>query len=235
MGVGDAGSEKYEGERERKRANPGGQGGARAKEKRGSQNRIANDVKDENLAENGVLIGLPAQRGKEKIDVDRDGEDGDLQEIEKAKSVDGGGIVFGAGKKHHEDGSGPDEEEDIGRPGRVRGVGDEGLVVGGDGLRGGVEREGDGEEEPELAGVAGRAASRGERADGGEQDDGEVERVGEQQTGDGGADEIEVEDEEQREKQSGCESETRKTTGGEQERLAARLMMEKCTTGSGEW
>ena len=135
-----------------------------------------------------MVIGLPAQWGKEKVDVNRDGEDGDLQEIEKAKGVDGGGIVFGAGQKHHEDGSGPDEEEDIGRPRRERGAGDKGLVVGSDGLCGGGERESDGEQEPELAGIAGGAASRVERADGGEQDNGEVEGVGQEQAGGTGVD-----------------------------------------------
>jgi len=159
------------------------------------------------------LIGLPARGGVEEIKIERDGEDGDLKEVKKAKGINAGGILVGTRKKDHEYGSGPDEEENIGRPRNLCGIGNKALVVGADGLSQGLERKGDGEEEPNLASVAGRALGDIERANGGEDDHGNVEGVGNKEAGDRGVNKFEVEDEQQGYEERGRNSESRKLAG----------------------
>jgi hypothetical protein len=94
------------------------------------------------------------------------------------------------------------------------------LVVGGYALGAGFERKGNREEKPELARVTRSAEGRVEGADRGEKNNGEVEGVGEEEAGGGRTIESEVEDEEQREEKSGCDSESRKPAGGEHDGLA---------------
>jgi hypothetical protein len=85
------------------------------------------------------VVGLPARRNVEEIEIGGGGDNGDLKKVEDAEPVDGGGVVIGGREKHHENGSGPDKEQKIGRPGNFRRAGNEALVVGADGLRDGFE------------------------------------------------------------------------------------------------
>ena len=87
------------------------------------------------------MRGLPAGGGVEEIEIGGDGNDRDLDEVEDAEPINAGGVLVGTRKEHHEDGSGPDEEQDVGGPGNLRGAGDETLVVGADGLSEGFESE----------------------------------------------------------------------------------------------
>jgi hypothetical protein len=98
---------------EGKQAKPSRDNGARAEEKGESKDEVAGNVNDEDLAEKGGLIGLPAGWSVEKIKVESGGEDGDLKKIEKANGVDAGGVVVGTGKEDHENGCGPNEEENV--------------------------------------------------------------------------------------------------------------------------
>ena len=72
-----------------------------------------------------------------------------------------------------------------------------------------------------MTGVTGRAPGGVEATDGGEKDDGGVQGIGGEKAGDDGTNEFEVEDEEQRDEKSGCDSESRKLAGGKQRNLAA--------------
>src|SRR5208283_1919963 len=119
---------------------PGRERGSGAKEESGRENKIPDDVEDENLAEKVSVVGLPAGRDVEEIEIGGGGDDGDLKKVEDAEPVDGGGIVVVGGKKHHENGSSPDEEQKIGRQGNLGGAGNETLEVGADGLSDGFER-----------------------------------------------------------------------------------------------
>lgn len=56
------------------------------------------------------------------------------------------------------------------------------MVKGGGGLGEGFKREGDGEESPQLARIGLRAEGSIGGGERGEKDDGEIERVGEEQT-----------------------------------------------------
>jgi len=159
---------------------------------------------------------LPAGGRVEEVEVEGESEDGDLEEIEKTEGVDAGGVVIGAREKNHEDGGGPDEVENVRGPGNLNGGGDEALVVGADGLREGFEGERGGKEEPDLSRVAGGAASNVEGAEGGEEDHGEVEGVGEEELGGRRGNKFEIEDEEQRKKKSGRKGEAREFAGGGQ-------------------
>ena len=84
------------------------------------------------------------------------------------------------------------------------------MVVGGENLSNGFESEANGEKNPDLTGVAGRAKTNVERTEGGERDDDSVERVGEEEAGEGGADKLQIADEEGYREESGEESEPRK-------------------------
>ena len=57
--------------------------------------------------------------------------------------------------------------------------------------------------QPDLAGMAGRAKNGIEGADGGEENHGEVDRIGEEEIGEGGGNQFQVEDEEQGQKEGG--------------------------------
>jgi hypothetical protein len=162
---------------------------------------------------------LPASGGVEEIEIEGDGKNGDLEEIEKAKRVDAGGVLVGARKKDHEDRSGPDEIKDIGWPGDLGGTGDETLVVGANGLGDRFKSEGESEEIPDLSGIAGRTARSVKGAAGGEEAHGEVQGVGDEEIGEGGANKFEVEDKKKGKKESGGENETRKLAGREQDDL----------------
>lgn len=141
------------------------------------------------------MRGLPAGGGVEEIEIGGNGNDRDLDEVEDAEPSNAGGVLVGTRKEHHEDGSGPDKEENVRRPGRLCGAGDEALIVGTDGLGQGLESEGDGEKKPELACVGGRAARGIERAGGSEEGHREVQGVGDQEPGGGRANKLKVEDE----------------------------------------
>ena len=104
------------------------------------------------------------------------------------------------------------------------GAGDEALIVGTDGFRESFEGKCDGQEEPELARVTGRAARDIEAAGGGEDNHGEVEGIGEKEAGGGGANKFEVEDEKQGQKERGRKGESRKLAGREQSALTKTTM-----------
>jgi hypothetical protein len=192
--VGKDESEEDKSENKGERAQPGRQLGARAEKESGSEDEVASQIEDENLAEERGLIGLPARRRVEEIEVKSGGEDGDLEEVEKAKGVDGAGVLVGTRKEDHENRSGPDEEEDVGRPGTFRGARNETLVVSADALANGFESKSDGEEIPDLARVAGRATGNVEADERSGHNHGEIEGVREKQVGEGGANEFEVEE-----------------------------------------
>ena len=215
--IGENESEEDGGQGAGKGAQPGREGGAGAEEESEGEDEVAGDVDEEDFTEDGGLIGSPTSGGIEEIEVEGDGDDGDLEEVEKAEGVDSGGVLVRARKKDHEDGSGPDEKENIGGPGRMRGAGNKTLVIGADGLSERFEGKSDGEERPDLAGVAGRASRREERAGGGEQGHGEVEGIGNKEIGEGGAIKFDVEEQEQREEERRGKKETRKLAGWEQD------------------
>lgn len=162
------------------------------------------------------MLGLPAGGGVEEIEIGGDGNDSDLEEVEDAEPIDAGGVLVGARKEHHEDGSGPDEEQNIGGPGNLRGTGDKALVVGADGLSKGFESEGDGEKKPELARVGGRAARDIEGAGGSEEDHHEVEGIGNEEAFCGAANGFEIEEKQDGYKNSERNGKPRKLAGREQ-------------------
>jgi len=86
-------------------------------------------------------------------------------------------------------------------------------------LRESFEGECDGQEEPELARVTGRAARDIEGAGGSEEDHGEVEEIGEKEAGGGGANKFEVEYEKESQEESGRNGESRKLARREQSDL----------------
>jgi hypothetical protein len=160
---------------------------------------------------------LPARGDVKEIEVDGGGDNGDLKKVEDAEQVErGGGVVVGGWEKHHEDGSSPDEEQKIGRPGNLRRAGDERLVIGADGLSDGFERQSDREKSPELAGVAGGTASDVEGGNGGQEEHGEVQGVGEKKAFGGGMNELQIEDEQNSDEDRGSDGEAGKLAGREQ-------------------
>jgi len=222
FGIGENENEEGDREDDAKGAQPGRDGGARAKEESDGKNDITGKVNEENLAEEGGLILVPARGGVEEVEIESDGKDSDLEKIEKANGVDAGGVLLRKRKEDHENRSGPDEEENVGWPRILSRAGNKTLVIGADDLSESFECKGDGEEEPELAGVAGGAAGGVEGTDCGEKDHGRVQGIGGEKAGHGGTNEFEVEDEEQRNEESGCDSEPRKLAGGKQGDLTRR-------------
>jgi hypothetical protein len=98
---------------------------------------------------------------------------------------------------------------------------DEALVIGANNLCQEFEGEGGTEEEPELTRVTGRAAGDEKGAEGGEEGHGGVEGIGEEEASSGGANKFEVEDEKQRQEESGGDGNPRKLAGGEQDDLTS--------------
>lgn len=214
---------------------PGRERGSGAKDESGSEKKIPDDVDDENLAEKVSVVGLPSGRDVEEIEIGGGGDDGDLKKVEDAKPVDGGRVVVGRGEKHHEDGNSPDEEQKIGRQGNLGGAGNETLEVGADGLSDGFERQGDGEKNPELTGIARGATSDVEGTNGGEKDHSEVQSVGVQKAFGGGLNGFDVEDEENGHKDRGSHGEPGKLAGKEQEASEEEVLGESVhEKGSGD-
>jgi hypothetical protein len=116
----------------------------------------------------------------------------------------------------------------------LRRAGDEALVIGTDGLAEGFESEGGGEEKPQLAGIAIGAAGGVVGADGGENYHGEIEGVGDEEIGSEGADEFEVQNEEQREEETDCDRDAREPAGGEHEDLGRSVQQGKGEMESSE-
>ena len=143
----------------------------------------------------------PPRWGIKEVEIGGDGDDGDLREVENAKPIPTAGFFVGAGKEHHEDRSGPDEEEDVRGHRHLRGAGNVALIVGGDGLGEGFEGEGDTEERPELASIALGETGGVERAESGKENGGEIERVGEEKALSGVLNGDEVKEEERRYKE----------------------------------
>ena len=162
-------------------AEPGGCADASPKHKAGGEEQVANGVKDEDLAQDGVLPG-PTSRREKEVKIGGDGYDNDLDEVEDARPVVAGGSLAGIGKEEQEDGSGPYEEKNVRGPRGLGSVRDEALVIGGNGLSAGLQSKGDGDEGPDLTRV-GRRAKRPAKADqGGEGDHGQVEGIREEET-----------------------------------------------------
>lgn len=165
------------------------------------------------------MFDLPEQWGIEEVDVDGDGQNGNLEKIEETKRVDPRGFVSRARKKDHESRSSPDKEEDVGRPRSLRGTGDKTLVIGTDGLGEQGKHESDGKENPQLAGVTAGTHGCPEGTAHGEQDYGGIERIGDEQAGGSGMNKAKVERQEQRDEKGGSESVTRGLAGAKQENL----------------
>jgi hypothetical protein len=227
LDVGENEGEENDRQHQGEIAEPGRNEGTGTKEKGKGQQGIAGDVDEKNLPKESGLVGLPARRRIEEIEIESEGEDGDLEEIEEADEVDARGEFVGERDKDHEDWSGPDEEENVRRPGVLRRAGDEALIVGTDGLAEGFEGEGGGEEKPQLAGIAIGAAGGIVGADGGENHHGEIEGIGDEEIGGERADEFEIEDKEQREEETDCDRDAREPAGGEHEDLGRSVQQGK--------
>jgi len=93
------------------------------------------------------------------------------------------------------------------------------LVIGGDKLADGFDGESDGEQIPNLARVTSGAETYVKRGRGGDRENRGVESIGEQQAGEGGANEFEIVSKGESRKESGEQSEPRKLARGEQEAL----------------
>jgi len=119
---------------------PGGARSPGAEEEGERENEIADNVENENLPDEGRLIGMPAGRGVEEEEIGGGGNDADLDEIEDAKGIEAHGVRVGTRKEHHEDRRGPDEEQEIGGIRTQLGTGDKTLVVAADGLAQGTTR-----------------------------------------------------------------------------------------------
>jgi hypothetical protein len=78
-----------------------------------------------------------------------------------------------------------------------------------------------------LAGIAIRAAGGVVGADRGEHHHGEIEGVRDEEIGGKGANEFEVEDEEQREEETDCDRDAREPAGGEHEDLGRSVQQGK--------
>lgn len=176
--IGENGEEKDGTKNKGEGAQPGGRRSTGAQEEGERENEVADNVESEDLAEDSGLIGLPASGGVEEEEIESDGEDGELEEVQDGGPIEGRRGFVGARKEDHENGGGPDEKEDVRRPGSLRGVWDEALVVSTDNLSEGFQSKGEGEEEPELARVGGRSASDEATAECGPKDNAEVERIG---------------------------------------------------------
>jgi len=217
--IGENSGEEDETKGQRERAKPGGERSPGAEEEGEREKEIPGNVENEDLPEESGLRGLPAGGGVEEIEIGGDGNDRDLDEVEDAEPINADGVLVGTRKEHHEDGSGPDEEQDIGGPGNVRGTRDKTLVVRADGLSEGFESNGESEKKPELACVGGRAARGIPRAGGSKEGQRQVEGIGDQEPGGGGANKLKVEDELQGQKEGGHNGESRKLARGEQSNL----------------
>ena len=101
----------------------------------------------------------------------------------------------------------------------MRVAGDVALIIGGDGLGEGFEGEGDGEESPELASIPLRTESGAEGGDGGQENDGEIEGVDEEETLGGVVNGDEVKDEERRYEEGEGDEEPGELALGEQANL----------------
>ena len=114
IGIGENSGKEDETKDRGERAKPGGQGSPGAPEEGEGENEVPDNVENEDLPEECGLLGLPAGGGVEEIEIGGGGNDSDLEEVEDAEPIDAGGVLVGARKEHHEDGSGPDEEQEIG-------------------------------------------------------------------------------------------------------------------------
>lgn len=236
VGVGENGGQENESKDEREGAEPGGCVAAGASKEGEGEDQVPDNVEREDLAEDGRLVGLPAGGRVEEIEVDGDSNDGDLEEVQEAKGVDGGGAVVGPGEEDHEHRGGPDEIEDVRGPGAVSGVGDKVLIIGADGLSQRFESEGQSEKKPDLARVSGRAPSHEEAAKSGEKGHYEIEGIGDEEFGNSGANEFKVKEEQQRQEESDRDGETSELAGRKQDDLTGgtkRLERAKCTTEEG--
>src|SRR5712664_2704282 len=133
IGIGQDGEQKHEEESEGKRAKAGRGGVARAEKEARGEKRVTHDIEGQDMARQVRGAGEPPRWGIKEVEIGGDGNDGDLCEVEDAEPIPAAGFFVGGGKEHHEDRSGPNEEEDVRGHGHVRGAGDVALVVGGDG------------------------------------------------------------------------------------------------------
>ena len=126
--VSESGVRKSQRQHQTQRAEPQGQSDARAQNKPNGKEEIAGCMKNEDLAEYGVLL-KPTGRREKEVQVGGDGNDGDLKEIQYAGPINAGRCVVGGGQKQQKDRGRPDEKEDVGGPGQLSGTGDKALVV----------------------------------------------------------------------------------------------------------
>lgn len=162
------------------------------------------------------MIGAPTSRAVKEIEVDGNGHDGDLKKVEKAECVDGGGFVGGTRKEDHENRSRPDEEEDVRWFRSEQRPRHKGLIVGAETLGEGFKRESGKDEKPDLADKAGGKEGRPERAESGDGHDGEKQNVGSEKTCSGGAEKLEVKNQEEGNEKGGQKCETAKFASEEQ-------------------
>jgi len=104
--------EKDESKNKRKGAKPRGKSSARAEEEGEGKNEVPDNVHHEHLSEESGGFGLPARGGVEEKEVQSNRKDGDLEEIEDAKSIETRGVLA-TGEKDHESRSDPNEEENV--------------------------------------------------------------------------------------------------------------------------
>jgi len=214
--IGEYGEKEDKTKNKGERAQPGERGSTGAQEESEGENEIPDDVEREDLAEDNRLIGLPARGGVEEEEIERNGEDGELEEVQDAGPIETREVLVRERKEDHENGGGPGEEQNVRGPGGLRDVGDEALVIGTDGLRQGFQREGDAEQEPELTRVAGRAAGHKEGTQGGPENDEEVEGIGDEEAYSSDTDEFKIKNEQNGREESDRDHDSRKLAGSGQ-------------------
>ena len=155
IGVGDDGKEEHESQDRKEITKPRGRGGAGSVEKSRGEKKVASDVNGQNSADQRVLVSSPARSEIEEVEVGSDGNDGDLEEIETAQNVDALKFFLRTRKQDHEDRSGPNEEEDVGRFSGEGGARDEALVIRTENLSTTFSGDGNGQQDPDLADITG--------------------------------------------------------------------------------
>ena len=159
---------------------------------------------------------MPAEGRVEEVEIEGGSNDANLDEVEGAEGIKSGGFLAGPRNEQHEERCGPNEEQEIGGIWAGGGGWNKTLIVGADGQSQCLERDGDGKEKPSLARVGGRAAGDEKRAGSSQDDHGEVQGIGEKETSCRGANKFEVEEEKQRQEESGRDGNPRKLAGREQ-------------------
>jgi hypothetical protein len=189
-------------------------GGAGPCEESEGKDKVADQVEDEDIADDSIRIGTPGGGGIKVIEINGEGNDSDLKEVEDAKGIEADGVLIGGREEDHEDWGGPEEIENVGGPRKLRGRGNEALVIGSDGLGQGFESKSSGEKEPKLARVAGGSPGNIEGASSGEEGHDKVEAIGNQEFGVDKRNEYDIEGKKKHREKRGEKCESRELAGG---------------------